>query len=63
MYNKMDMLVQFPNMVIQNLEGTKYDGYINVMVTMVFICFSNTHGWFIILLCIYADALEFSVFR
>lgn len=27
----MDMIVQFPNMVIQNLEGTKYDGYINVM--------------------------------
>jgi hypothetical protein len=41
MYNKMDMLVQFPNMVIQNLEGTKYDGYINVMVTMVFICLAS----------------------
>ena len=41
MYNKIDMLVQFPNMVIQNLEGTKYDGYINVMVTMVFICFAS----------------------
>ncbi|XP_063427895.1 E3 ubiquitin-protein ligase FANCL-like [Mytilus trossulus] len=27
----MDMLLEFPNMVLQNKEGTRYDGYITVM--------------------------------